>query len=103
MTVKVVDYIPVKSDTLIGFATVEFEDLGFKIPGFAIHQSENRRWVESPFRPSAAPTKPGKKEVMIKVLQFYDKRKENRFIKDVLIELDNYICCNSMSNVLCFD
>ena len=91
MRIKVTNFNAVKRNTLTGFATVDFAELGFEMQGFGIHQTDTNRWVELPAK---SPANPEKKEPWIKVIEFYDRRKEKHLKKEVLMELDVYLNCD---------
>jgi hypothetical protein len=87
MKIKVVSFNECKSNTLIGFATVDFIDYGFELQGFAIHQNDKKRWIYLPAKPPSDP----KQTQWIKMMNFYDSRAARRFEKQVLLELDKYL------------
>jgi hypothetical protein len=88
MEIKVVDFVPLGSNTMQGFVTVELVELGLEIPGFAIHQKGESRWVELPAKP---PTNSDNNDKWIKVINFYDRRKESEFKKLILKDYDKYM------------
>jgi hypothetical protein len=51
LTVKIEAFKPLKSHTLVGFATIVIPELRLRIIDLTVHQKNDARWVGLPARP----------------------------------------------------
>lgn len=84
MTIKVVDFIERKNNTLQGFFSVLFTEFNMLIPGFTFHKKENQRWIE-------VPSKQDKHGNYSKVMSFTVKSEETVFKKRLMKALDEHL------------
>jgi hypothetical protein len=86
MRIEVDDFVPRRSNTLRGFLTVYFPEIGIGMPGFSLHENESTgaRWIE-------LPAKPNKKGEYEKVLTAYDTRQAKKFKEQLLKLLDEHL------------
>jgi len=84
MNISVDNFVSKKNNTLQGFFTVYFNDLGISMQGFSLHVKAEAKWIEFPAK---RPPTSGNNEKWTKVFEFYDKRKEKEFIACIMKEL----------------
>jgi hypothetical protein len=81
------------NNTLRGFITLDFPDIGAEMPGFSYHVRNGTRWIDVPSRSTGN----GQKEQpWEKVMNFYNKKLEKSFKNAILDALDKYAIENNI-------
>ncbi|MBM4287018.1 MAG: hypothetical protein FJ135_02510 [Deltaproteobacteria bacterium] len=88
MEVQIDSFHRYRNNTLQGFFNVYFPDSGMVIRGFSLHKNDKSKWIEIPAKP---PTNPESNAPWTKILFFYDKREEIKFLSTLMKALDEYL------------
>jgi len=88
MALEIVEFRPHQKNTLQGFLTLRFTNVGLEVRDLALHKKNGKRWLQLPSKPY---TKPDGSQGWSYIVNFYEKERYYQFQDVALKALDAFL------------